>query len=78
MILDGSYEIWNVYLLFWRVAAPRLEPSPITNGPHFGEARRVELAGLVGFIVGTHLDFEEFGNLPRFPNPRLTGLTRLG
>ena len=24
------------------------------------------------------LDFEEFGNLPRFPNSPLTGLTRLG
>jgi hypothetical protein len=26
----------------------------------------------------TNLDFEEFGNLPRFPNSPLTGLTRLG
>jgi hypothetical protein len=37
MILDGSYEIWKVYLLFWRLAATRLEPSLVTNGPHFGE-----------------------------------------
>jgi hypothetical protein len=78
MILDGSYEIWNVYLLFWMLAGARLAPSLSRNGPIFKKYAGSNLLDKWSLLQVTNLDFEEFGNLPRFPNSPLTGLTRLG
>jgi hypothetical protein len=62
-------------------------------GMPFGHGKGVwelgKLEGVRGFVVGLYLRcgevtcpnpflvFEGFGNLPRFPNPSLTGPTRL-